>query len=46
MSFAIIEARIDGGMDWEGADLDNGFAMSDFDVATLQNHIIDASRRI
>ena len=46
MSFAIIEARIDGGMDWEGADLDDTFVMSGFDVATLQHHVVDASRKM
>ena len=40
-SLANIKARIDGGMDWEGTNLDYAFAMSDFDVATLQHHMVD-----
>ena len=42
-SLADIKARIDGDM---SVDLDNGFARYNFDEATLQHHMVDASSRI
>ena len=32
-------------MDQEGADLEDAFAMSNFNVATLQHHVVDVSRK-
>ena len=44
-SLADIEARINGGIDWEGTDLDYAFAVSNFNVAILQHHMVDASTK-